>query len=130
MKNFTYSFLFLTAVLTSCNIFAQKNKMQAAKPGITKTNSTLEKTPVITFATAENVTQIFQEKRAVLVHYGLVPAYNPEFEKKYGVKIYNAGCVVGADDGKNNNLLIAAQLDKSFGPAWQKELGFALFGMQ
>lgn len=85
------------------------------------------------FATEKNFQMLFAEKKAIIVHYGFAPVYNADFEKKYGVKIYNAGCVVlpgNNNPATVNNQLISKLLTKNFGESWKKDLGFSPFGTE
>lgn len=100
-----------------------------------KINSKETKQEVIVpqFATEENLQVLLKENRAVIIHYGFAPVYNPELEKKYGVKIVNEGCVVMPQSTKavaNNNRLISGFLTKNFGEIWKKDLGFSPFGTE
>ncbi len=91
------------------------------------------KVNVPVMATRQNISLLMKQKQAVFVHYGFAPLYNREFEKKYGVKILNKGCVVMPNDQKvarENNRLVGKFLTKTFGEGWKKELGLPLSGIQ
>lgn len=80
-------------------------------------------------ATAQNISKLMKEKKAVFLHYGFAPLYNEEFEKKYGVKILNKGCVMmprEQKDAQKNNEVVSAYLTKNFGEAWKHDLGFKI----
>lgn len=136
----TYQLLFAAAIPASIAVFGFRNnapvEMKSTKADTitVRTKSKKgEKIPVVTYATSQNIDSMMKEKRAVIIHYGLVPVYNPEFEKKYGVEIHNLGCVVssGEDDPvKINNTLISEYLTKNYGDSWKKDLGFKPFGTE
>lgn len=78
------------------------------------------------------VNELINQRKAKFVHYGIVAQYNPEFEKKYGVIIQNEGCSVSlnAKAVVRNNQRIVAYLNKKYGNAWKKDLGFVPFGTE
>lgn len=105
---------------------------QKKKSGIQQTSrkDTITYRPLV-MATSENLESLIREKNAVLVHYGFAPLYNPEFEKKYGVRIHNAGCIIlpaSTEQAQRNNLLVTGWLNQNFGNSWSEELGFTPMG--
>lgn len=124
--------LFSTALL-----FSQKKNStvseENSKKDTIKTTVNGQEISLTNFATEENFEMLFNENKAIIVHYGFAPVYNADFEKKYGVKIYNAGCVVlpgNNNPATINNQLISKLLTKNFGENWKKDLGFQPFGTE
>lgn len=106
---------------------AQKKKSSIQQ---TSRKDTIAYRPLV-MATSENLELLIKEKNAVLVHYGFTPLYNPEFEKKYGIRIHNAGCIIlpgGTEQASRNNLLVTGWLNQNFGNSWADELGFTPMG--
>ena len=86
-----------------------------------------QKVDLPVYATLENINFLMKQQKAVVFHYGFAPVYNPEFEKKYGVKIMNQGCVIMPAEQElhqKNNLNVSNFLTKKFGDVWKQELGF------
>ena len=133
LKNCFLVFVFLTFCVGL--FFAQKkhpltNSTNNNNDSVKKESHTVE-TPH--FATDENFQLLVKENKAVIVHYGFVPVYNKEFEKKYGIKILNAGCVIIPGENHHstkNNQIISKYLTGKFGEIWKKDLGFSPFGVQ
>ncbi|WP_316831876.1 hypothetical protein [Pedobacter aquatilis] len=80
--------------------------------------------------------QVYSEKLAAadikagnikfLLRGGIAPTYfkgQELFEKKYGLKYYEFGCVMPADISiKDYNKVVAAFMDGKFGKDWRKEV--------
>lgn len=124
--------LFSTALLFSQKKNSAVSEVSSKKDTI-KTTVNGQEINLTNFATEENFEMLFNENKAIIVHYGFAPVYNADFEKKYGVKIYNAGCVVlpgNNNPATINNQLISKLLTKNFGENWKKDLGFQPFGTE
>ncbi len=139
MKTTKTAFVILAFSLFSFGLFSSQKRTLNDNP--TKTDTVNVKKVTVdgyevhlpTVATFDNIDFLMKEKKAVIYHYGFAPVYNAEFEKKYGVKIVNQGCVVmpGENDKSDkNNLVVSEFLTKNFGEAWKKDLGFQLFGTE
>lgn len=137
MKSSKTAFAILALSLFSFSLFSSQktisngNSQKADTVNVKKVTVNGNEVNLPTVATLDNIDFLMKEKKAVIYHYGFAPVYNPEFEKKYGVKIVNQGCVVMPgenNESKNNNLIVADFLTKNFGEAWKKELSFSPFG--
>ncbi len=127
----------IIALFIFCSVISQQkqepiSRKSATIDSIKIDGKKVEYTP-LNFATEQTLESLIKENRAVIVHYGFAPVYNPEFEKKYGIKILNMGCVVTPstnDLEKTNNSVISNYLTKNFGDTWKKDLGFQPFGTE
>ena len=84
------------------------------------------------YATKENLQNLLDSQKAAFVHFGFLPYYDKELEKKYGIKIINEGCVITPilqKTAKLNNILIADYLTTKFGLGWKNDLKIKPLGL-
>ncbi len=131
----TFLPVLLIAVLSVALFSAQKtetpdrNSPMRDKVKTREVQATRQNVEIPVMATAQNISVLMKEKKAVFLHYGFAPLYNKDFEKKYGVKIINKGCVMlpgEQKDAERNNKIVASYLTKNFGEAWKQDLGFKI----
>lgn len=104
------------------------SKNNIIKIGLLNSKNTIESGLV----TDKNFQEILKSKKLQFVNFGIVSRVHPEFEKKYGIKIKNEGCVITptlSEKVTKNNQLIAEYLTKNFGDSWKTELGFLPYGL-
>lgn len=85
------------------------------------------------FVNEDNLKFLVKEQKAAFVHYGFTPYYNEAFEKKYGIKIRNEGCIISPEIISlvtKNNQILANYLTGKFGEGWKKDLGITPFGLK
>ncbi|HFK5560820.1 hypothetical protein HZQ27_04750 [Elizabethkingia anophelis] len=79
------------------------------------------------YATESNYLDLIKNRSAAFIKFGFAGIDGRNFQNKYGIGIWNMGCLVTSDlsrKAKINNAILKKYLDKKYGNSWEKDLGF------
>lgn len=79
------------------------------------------------YVTESNYLDLIKNRSAAFIKFGFAGIDGRNFQNKYGIGIWNMGCIVTSDlsrKAKINNAILKKYLDKKYGNSWEKDLGF------